>query len=68
MTIILQKSDLAAASFANTNSNGAGGVALRTDAGDTVYISAPTAGGNIGHVCVTGGTPGTWKTFGAISN
>jgi hypothetical protein len=36
-------------------------------AGDTVYISAPTAGGNIGHVCVTGGTPGTWKTFGAIS-
>jgi hypothetical protein len=132
MTIVLQKSDLAAASFANTNSNGAGGVALRTDAGsafraelalntgaglvgfiqpgagavprtlqskgedvlsvkdyaslqeavnaaaaptvgtwtagDTVYISAPTAGGNIGHVCVTGGTPGTRKTFGAISN
>jgi hypothetical protein len=27
----------------------------------------PVAGGNIGWVCVTPGTPGTWKTFGAIS-
>jgi hypothetical protein len=29
--------------------------------------SAPTAGGNIGWVCTTAGTPGTWKTFGAIA-
>lgn len=35
--------------------------------GDIVYNSAPTAGGYIGWVCVTAGTPGTWKTFGAIS-
>lgn len=35
--------------------------------GDIVYNSAPTAGGFIGFVCVTAGTPGTWKTFGAIS-
>ena len=35
--------------------------------GDIVYNSAPSAGGVIGWVCVTGGTPGTWKTFGAIS-
>lgn len=35
--------------------------------GDIVYNSAPTAGGTIGWVCVTAGTPGTWKTFGAIS-
>jgi len=35
--------------------------------GDIVYNSAPTAGGTIGFVCVTAGTPGTWKTFGAIS-
>lgn len=36
--------------------------------GDTVYHSAPTAGGFIGWVCVTAGTPGTWKTFGAVSS
>ena len=35
--------------------------------GDIVFNSAPTAGGFIGWVCVSGGTPGTWKTFGAIS-
>jgi len=35
--------------------------------GDIVYNSAPTAGGSIGWVCVTGGTPGTWKTFGDIA-
>jgi len=35
--------------------------------GDIVYNNAPTAGGTIGFVCVTAGTPGTWKTFGAIS-
>lgn len=35
--------------------------------GDTVYSSTPTAGGYVGWVCVTAGTPGTWKTFGAIS-
>lgn len=35
--------------------------------GSIVYNSAPTAGGFIGWVCVTAGTPGTWKTFGAIS-
>ena len=35
--------------------------------GDIVYNSTPTAGGVIGWVCVTGGTPGTWKSFGAIA-
>lgn len=35
--------------------------------GDIVYNSAPVAGGTIGFVCTTAGTPGTWKTFGAIS-
>lgn len=35
--------------------------------GDVVYNSAPAAGGTIGWVCTTAGTPGTWKTFGAIS-
>ena len=35
--------------------------------GDIVYNDTPTAGGFIGWVCVTAGTPGTWKTFGPIS-
>jgi hypothetical protein len=35
--------------------------------GDVVYSSAPSAGGNIGFVCTSAGTPGTWKTFGAIA-
>lgn len=35
--------------------------------GDTVYFNVPTAGGFMGAVCTVGGTPGTWKTFGAIS-
>lgn len=35
--------------------------------GERVYHSAPAASGFIGWVCVAAGTPGTWKTFGAIS-
>jgi hypothetical protein len=34
--------------------------------GDIVYFSAPTAGGKIGAICTVAGTPGTWKTWGAI--
>lgn len=34
--------------------------------GDVVYHSVPAASGTIGWVCVTAGTPGTWKAFGAI--
>ena len=35
--------------------------------GDVVYNSAPSAGGTIGWICVTAGTPGTWKAFGDIA-
>lgn len=35
--------------------------------GSIIYDSAPTAGGYIGWVCTTAGTPGTWKTFGPIT-
>ena len=35
--------------------------------GDIVYHTAPGAGSFIGWVCVTAGSPGTWKTFGAIT-
>jgi len=36
--------------------------------GDIVWNTQPSAGGNIGWVCVAGGSPGTWKTFGNISS
>ncbi len=36
-------------------------------AGDIVLDSSPSAGGTLGWVCTAGGTPGTWKTFGAIT-
>ena len=34
--------------------------------GDIVFNNAPSAGGKIGWVCTAGGTPGTWKPWGAI--
>lgn len=33
---------------------------------DIVYDSSVTAGENIGWICTTAGTPGTWKEFGII--
>lgn len=36
--------------------------------GDKIYNSTPTAAGYIGWVCVTAGTPGTWKGFGVIQS
>lgn len=36
--------------------------------GDTIYNSVPAAGGWMGLVCTTSGTPGTWKNFGAIAS
>lgn len=35
--------------------------------GDIVYDTNVSASGFLGWVCVSGGTPGTWKTFGAVS-
>jgi hypothetical protein len=35
--------------------------------GDIVWNTAPAAGGTVGWVCTTGGTPGTWKAFGTIA-
>lgn len=35
--------------------------------GDIVYHEEPVAGGTVGWICVTAGSPGTWKTFGAIA-
>ena len=35
--------------------------------GDIIYDTTVTAGSFIGWVCTADGTPGTWKTFGAIS-
>jgi polygalacturonase len=36
--------------------------------GDVVNNTSPTAGGNIGWVCTSAGTSGTWKSFGSISS
>jgi hypothetical protein len=36
--------------------------------GDIVYNRSPSAGGNVGWICVTAGTPGTWKAFGSIAS
>jgi len=47
----------------NTNSAPASGT---WKTGDIVYNTAPTAGDYLGWVCTAGGTPGTWKQFGAI--
>jgi hypothetical protein len=35
--------------------------------GDEMIVIAPAASGFVGYICTTAGTPGTWKTFGAIS-
>ena len=35
--------------------------------GSIVWNTAPTPGGNAGWICTSGGTPGTWYAFGAIS-
>lgn len=35
--------------------------------GDVLFNGSPSASGFVGWVCVTAGTPGTWKTFGPIS-
>lgn len=35
--------------------------------GDVVYNRNPSAGGNVGWICVLAGTPGTWKAFGSIA-
>jgi hypothetical protein len=35
--------------------------------GDQVIHTLPVAGGNVGWVCVNGGTPGTWRSFGTIA-
>lgn len=35
--------------------------------GDIVWNSAPEAAGTVGWICVTGGSPGTFKAFGTIA-
>lgn len=35
--------------------------------GDILYNDLPSPGGPVGFICVSSGTPGTWKSFGTIS-
>lgn len=37
------------------------------EVGDRAMYTTPVASGSIGAVCVTAGTPGTWKAFGTIA-
>lgn len=37
-------------------------------AGDIVWNTSTAAAGNVGWVCTTAGSPGTWKTFGTIES
>lgn len=37
------------------------------EVGDLVFNSVPANGGNVGWVCITAGTPGSWLEFGAIA-
>lgn len=43
MATIIQKGDLSATSFSNNNTNAAGGIAVRTDAGSTVAAAIAAA-------------------------
>lgn len=36
--------------------------------GDIIFNANPSAGGILGWVCVSGGSPGTWKTIGSIED
>jgi hypothetical protein len=36
--------------------------------GERIYAINPAAGAHMGWVCVYGGTPGTWRTFGPIAS
>lgn len=35
--------------------------------GDIVYQANPVSGGHVGWICTSGGTPGTWSSFGPIA-
>lgn len=41
---------------------------INAQAGDICLNINPSAGGTIGWVCVTAGSPGTWKPFGSINS
>ena len=58
-------------SIGNTHSQTVGTAAPTTgtwDRGNIVWNEQPTSGQPIGWVCVEFGSPGTWKSFGTISN
>lgn len=62
--IWLGDSSLNASNFRNISYGSAAPVSGNWARGDRVYNLAPSDGGVEGWVCVTAGTPGTWKAFG----
>ena len=63
--------DVGAANFKGDKRGGCSGTTAPTygtfEVGDIIFNETPAASGNIGWVCVTAGTPGTWKTYGTIA-
>lgn len=53
--------------WTNNRGSGTGAPTLTATVGEIVQHSAPAASGNIGWVCTTTGSPGTWKAYGAIA-
>jgi hypothetical protein len=56
----------------NTSAKGTGARAAAPSSGthvvgEIVFNADPVAAGFIGWVCITAGTPGTWKSWGVIS-
>jgi len=75
-TVVDVNSTVVIGEVSGVNASGVANVNLRVtappsseaySAGDSIVNPAPTAGGYMGSVCVTAGSPGVWKSYGSIS-
>ena len=66
-TDLTYKTQIAGSTWTSHGFSASAPVSGAHNAGSTRLNPAPTAGGNIGVVCVASGSPGTWKSYGAIS-
>ena len=76
MSAVFRGTNMANSITGSTNAANGGGAVMWGTAipttetwvrGDVIYNQTPSASDFVGWVCVASGTPGTWKTFGAIS-
>lgn len=66
-TVVLQSTLRLQASLSGSGNSAAAPTSGFHNRGEVVFVSDPSASGFIGWVCTAAGTPGTWKTWGAIS-